>query len=157
MIGLWKQPTDLDLLGLFKFPSNQIFLCNNDETSITIISIISEVLSSASDKVKLLPENSSKNCNFDDSGTSLPVFSYRTNPKLHNISVTPRTVKIVIMNRDLSKASGPNCIHCTQNYIFFFWTPWKNGLSKNIALEHDLSCIIGKDDISYSRKYDLTS
>ena len=105
------------------FPSNQIFLCNNDGTSITIISIIPEVLSSASDKAKSVPENSSKNCNFDDSGTSLPVFSYRTNPKLHNISVTPRTVKIVIMNRDLSKASGPNCIHCTQNYIFFFWTP----------------------------------
>ena len=27
---------------------------------------------------------------------------------------------------------------------------------KKIALEFDLSCIIGKDDISFSRKYDLT-
>ena len=26
---------------------------------------------------------------------------------------------------------------------------------KKIALEYDLSCIIGKDDISFSRKYDL--
>ena len=30
--------------------------------------------------------------------------------KLHNISVTSKMVKIVIMNLDLSKASGPYCI-----------------------------------------------
>ena len=30
--------------------------------------------------------------------------------KLHNISVTPRMVKRVIMNFDLSKASGPDYI-----------------------------------------------
>ena len=30
--------------------------------------------------------------------------------KLHNISVTPKMVKKVIMNLDLSKASGPDCI-----------------------------------------------
>ena len=47
-------------------------------------------------------------------------------------------------------------IHCTENHIFFFQTSWKDGLSKKIALEYDLSCIIGKDDISFSRKYDLT-
>ena len=34
----------------------------------------------------------------------------RTNLKLHNISVTPKMVKKVIMNLDLSKASGPDCI-----------------------------------------------
>ena len=34
----------------------------------------------------------------------------RTNLKLHNISVTPKIVKKVIMNLDLSKASGPDCI-----------------------------------------------
>ena len=33
-----------------------------------------------------------------------------TNLKLHNISVTPEMVKRIIMNLDLSKASGPNCI-----------------------------------------------
>ena len=33
----------------------------------------------------------------------------RTNLKLH-ISVTPKMVKKVIMNLDLSKASGPDCI-----------------------------------------------
>ena len=69
-----------------------------------------EVLSSASDKAKLFPENFSKNSNLDDSGISLPVFPSRTNLKLHNISVTPKMVKKVIMNLDLSKASGPDCI-----------------------------------------------
>ena len=41
---------------------------------------------------------------------SLPVFPSRTNLKLHHISVTPMMVKKVIMNLDLSKASGPGCI-----------------------------------------------
>ena len=40
----------------------------------------------------------------------LPVFPSRTNLKLHNISVTPKMVKKVIMNLDLSKASSPDCI-----------------------------------------------
>ena len=69
-----------------------------------------EVLSSASDKAKLFAENFSKNSNHDDSGISLPVFPSRINLKLHNISVTPKMVKKVIMNLDLSKASGPDCI-----------------------------------------------
>ena len=47
--------------------------------------------------------------------------------------------------------------HCTENHIFFFQASWKDGLSKKIALEFDLSCIIGKYDISFSQKYDLTS
>ena len=46
----------------------------------------------------------------DDSGISLPVVSSRTNLKLHNISVTSMMVKKVIMNLDLSKASGPDSI-----------------------------------------------
>ena len=69
-----------------------------------------EVLSSASDRAKLFAENFSKNFNLDDSGISLPVFPSRTNLKLHNISVTSKMVKKVIMNLDLSKASGPDCI-----------------------------------------------
>ena len=68
------------------------------------------VLSSASDKAKLFAENFSKNSNLDDSGISIPAFSSRTNLKLHNIPVTPKMVKKVIMNLDLSKASGPDCI-----------------------------------------------
>ena len=66
------------------------------------------VLSSASDKAKLFAENFSKNSNLDDSGISLPVFPSRTNLKLHIISVTPKMVKKVITNLDLS--SGPDCI-----------------------------------------------
>ena len=69
-----------------------------------------ELLSSTSDKAKLFAENFSKNSNLDDSGISLPVFPSRTNLKLHSISVTPKMVKKVIMNYDLSKASGPDCI-----------------------------------------------
>ena len=69
-----------------------------------------EVLSSASDKAKLFAENFSMNSNLDDSGISLPVFPSRTNLKLHNISVTPKMVRKVVMDLDLSKASGPNCI-----------------------------------------------
>ena len=69
-----------------------------------------EVLSSASDKAKLFAENFSLNSYLDDSGVSLPVFPSRTNLKLHNISVTPKMVRKVVMNLDLSKASGPDCI-----------------------------------------------
>ena len=67
-------------------------------------------MSSASDKAKLFAENFYKNSNLDDSGISLPVFPSRTNLKLHNISVTSKMVKKVIMNLDLSRASGPDCI-----------------------------------------------
>ena len=69
-----------------------------------------EVLSFASDKAKLFAENLFKKSNLDDLGISLPVFPSRTNLKLHNISVTPKMVKKVIRNLDLSKASGPDCI-----------------------------------------------
>ena len=68
------------------------------------------MLSSASDKAKLFAENFSLNSNLDDSGISLSVFPSRTNLKLHNISVTPKMVRKVVMNIDLSKASGPDCI-----------------------------------------------
>ena len=61
-----------------------------------------EVLSSAPGKAKLFAKNFSKNSNLDDSGISLPVFPSRTNLKLHNISVTPKMVKKVITNLDLS-------------------------------------------------------
>ena len=64
-----------------------------------------EVLSSTSDKAKLFAENFSKNSNLDEPGISLTDFPSRTNLKLHNISTTPKMVKKVIMNLDLSKAS----------------------------------------------------
>ena len=59
-----------------------------------------EVLSSASDKGKLLAKNLSKNSDLVDLGIFLPVFPSRTNLKLHNISVNPKVVNKVIMNRD---------------------------------------------------------
>ena len=65
---------------------------------------------SASDKAKLFAKNFFKNSNLDESGISLPVFPSRTNLKLHNISITPKMVKKVITNLDLSKASGLDCI-----------------------------------------------
>ena len=68
------------------------------------------MLSSASDKAKLFPDNFSLNSNLPDSGVSLPVFPSRTNLKLHNISVTAKMVRKVVMNLDLPKASGPDFI-----------------------------------------------
>ena len=69
-----------------------------------------ELLYSASYKAKLLAESYSKNSNLDNSGIPLPVFPSRTNLKLHNISVTSKMVKKFLINLDLSKASGPNCV-----------------------------------------------
>ena len=65
---------------------------------------------SFADKTKMFAENFSKNSNLDDSSISLPVFPSRTNLKLQNILLNPKMVKNVIMNLDLLKASGPNCI-----------------------------------------------
>ena len=85
-------------------------ILNKDKSAIPYLFNGPEVLSSASDKAKLFPENFSLNSNLDKSGVSLPVFLSRTNLKLHNISVTPKMVRKVVMNFDLSKASGPDCI-----------------------------------------------
>ena len=92
--------TSGELLIVFSTKVNLLYLLFNGP----------EVLSSASDKAKLFAENFSKNSNLDDSGISLPVFPSRTNLKLHNISVTSKMVKKVIMNLDLSKACRPDCI-----------------------------------------------
>ena len=82
---------------------------NKGKTAIPPLFNGPEVLSSVFDKAKLVPENFSKNSNLDDSDIFLPAFHSRTNLKLH-ISVTPKIVKKVIVNLDLSKASGPDCI-----------------------------------------------
>ena len=66
-----------------------------------------EVLPSASDKAKLFAKNFSKNSNLV---MSLPVFHFRINVKLHNISRTPKMVKKVITNLESSKPSGPDCL-----------------------------------------------
>ena len=68
-----------------------------------------EVLSFASGEAKMFAENFSKNFNLDDSDISLPDFPSRTNLTLHTTSITPRMVKKVITNLDLSKVSGADC------------------------------------------------
>ena len=83
---------------------------SKDKSAIPPLINAAEVLSSASDKAKLLSKNFSKNFNLAESGISLHVFPSRPNLKLHNISVTPKMVKIVIMNLDLAQASGRDCI-----------------------------------------------
>ena len=69
-----------------------------------------EMLSFVSYKAELFAKNFSKNSNLENSGIHLPIVSFRTNLKLHDINLTPNMVKKVIMNLDSSKACGPDCI-----------------------------------------------
>ena len=95
------------------------------------------MLSSASDKAKLFAEDFSMNSNLDDSGISLPVFPSGTNLKLHNISVTPKMAKKVIINLDLSKASGPDRIpvvvlkNCEPKLSYIFAELFNNSLKES--------------------------
>ena len=96
-----------------------------------------EVLSSVSDKAKLFAENFFVNSNLEDSGISLPVSPSRTNFKRHNISVTPKKVRKVVMNLDLSKASGPDCIpvvvlkNCEPELSYILAELFNNGLQES--------------------------
>ena len=83
---------------------------NKGKSAIPSLFTRSKVLSSASDKAKLFAEKFSLNSNLDDSGVSLPVFPSKTNLTLHNIFVTPKMVRKVVMNLDLPKVSGPKWI-----------------------------------------------
>ena len=83
---------------------------NKNKSAVPSLFNSREVLFPLYHKAKLFAENFSKDSDLDDSGISLPVFPSRTHLKLHNISVTPKMVKKVIMNLDLLKASGPDCI-----------------------------------------------
>ena len=85
-------------------------LANKGKSAIPPLFNEPEVLSSTSEKAKLFAENFSKNSHLDDSGISLPVFSSRTHLKLRNFSVSLIMVKKFIINLDLSKASGRDCI-----------------------------------------------
>ena len=97
-------------LGSWDFWQIANSVLNKGKSAIPTLFNAPEVLYSTSDKAKLFAKNFSKNSNLDDSGISLPVFPFRTNLKLHNISITPKMVKKVITNLDSSKASGPDCI-----------------------------------------------
>ena len=105
-----------------------------------------EMLSSTSNKTKLLVKNFSENSNLDESGIFLPVFPSRTNLKLHHISKTPKIVKKVIMDLDSSKAPGPDCISvvvlnsCGLNvHIYYLNTSmcvWKNLVFQIVGRSH---------------------
>ena len=88
--------------------TNRVF--NKDKSVIHPLLNTSEWLSSASDKVKLFARNFSRDSNLDGLGTSWPIFPSRTNLKLHSLSATPKLVKKVMIDLDLSKFFGPNCI-----------------------------------------------
>ena len=106
-----KESITSQKLGSQDFQQIANSFLNKGKSAIPSLFNSPEVLSSASDKAKSFSEFFSKNSNLhDDSGISLPVFPSRTNLKLHNISVTPNMVKKAIMNLDLSKVSGPDCI-----------------------------------------------
>ena len=79
-------------LGSDEFRENASNLFNKGKSAIPPLFNGQEVLSSASDKVKLFAGNFSKSSDLDDSGISLRVFSSRNNLKLH-IFVTPKVVK----------------------------------------------------------------
>ena len=105
-----KDSSTSQKLGSQDFWQIAISVLNKVKSAIPPLFNSLAVLSSASDKAKLFAKNFSKNCSLYDSGIFLPVFSSRTNLKLHNISITPKMVEKVIANLDSSKASGPDCI-----------------------------------------------
>ena len=61
--------------------------------------------------------------------------------KLHNISVIPKIVKKVMMNLDLSKASGPNCIpvvvlkNCEPELSYIFTELFNKCLNESCFLD----------------------
>ena len=104
-----KESINSQKLGSRDFWQIANSVLSKDKSAMPPLFYVREVLSSASDKGKLFAQNFSMNSNLDDSGISLPVFPSRTNLKLHNISVIRKIVRKVVMNLDLSKASGPDC------------------------------------------------
>ena len=105
-----KESVTSQKLGSHKFWQIASSVLNKGKSTIPPLCNRPEVLSSASDKVKLFAKNFAKNSNLDDSGISLPVFPSRTNLELYNISITPKIVKKLIRNLDSSEASDPDCI-----------------------------------------------
>ena len=73
-----KESITFQKLGFHDFWRIANSVLNKGKSAIPLLYLNTEVLSSASDKSKLLAENFSKNPNLDDSGISLPVFHSRT-------------------------------------------------------------------------------
>ena len=97
----------LGSLGIWRIVNSVL---NKGKSAIPSLFNSPMVLSFASDKAKFFAENFSKNYNLDDSSISLPDFFFWSNLTLHNISVSPKKVKMVIAILDLLKASDPDCI-----------------------------------------------
>ena len=97
----------LGSLGIWRIVNSVL---NKGKSAIPSLFNSPMVLSFASDKAKLFAENFSKNYNLDDSSISLPDFFFWSNLTLHNISVSPKKVKMVIAILDLLKASELDCI-----------------------------------------------
>ena len=89
---------------------NCLSVLDKSKSTIPLLFNCPEVLSSATDKVKLFDKNFFNNSNLENSGIPLLDFSSRTNLKLHNIYVIPKMVNKVIMNLNSSRASGPEFI-----------------------------------------------
>ena len=104
-----KQSITSQKLGFWDFWQIANNVLNKGKSTIPPLFNETDVLSSASVKAKLFAKNFSKNSNLDDLGIFLPVFLSGSNLRLQNISVTPKMVKRVILNLDLSKASGLDC------------------------------------------------
>ena len=79
-------PTNLALRTFGKLPI--VFSTKVNLLYLLYSTILMCCLPTASDKAKLFAEHFSNNSNLHASGISLPVFSSRTNLKVHNISVT---------------------------------------------------------------------
>ena len=95
------------------------------------------VLSSAFNKAKLFTKKFSKNSNVEDSAISLPAFPSRTNLKMHNLSVTPKMFKQLIMNLDSSKMSLKESFFSDCWKVLLVLPVFKNfgGLGKGLQLK----------------------
>ena len=118
-----KESITLQKLGSPGFWRIANSVVNKGKSAISPLFNGPEVLFSASDKAKLFAENFFMNSNLDESVISLAIFLSRTNLKLHNISVTPKMVKTIIMNLDLSKAFDPDS---TPVVVLKNWSTAKN-------------------------------
>ena len=79
-----KEPITSPKLGSWDFWRIANSVLNEGKSVIPPLFNGLELLCSASDKTILFAKNFFKNSNLDDSGISLPVFSSKTNLKLHN-------------------------------------------------------------------------
>ena len=96
-------PQKLDFCDLWRIGNTVL---SKGKSAITHLLKVLELLSSASDNVKLFAKNLSENSDLDDSGISVSAFAFTINPRLHKIHVTSN----LITNIDFSKAPCPDCI-----------------------------------------------